>query len=122
MCVREREEGNEINIECLSCILHEMCETNLSSYLKISFNSDKRLINFTHICYINPCLRYMFRSFCTVNRSSIKFKNHKNCQLYKNFRKIVRSFKKLFQTLSDRIETVGKNRDMYHFYLNKNLL
>ena len=29
---------------------------------------------------------------------------------------------KLFQTLSDQIETVGKIREMYHFYFNKNLL
>ena len=34
-------------------------------------------------------------SLCTVNRSFIKFKNHKNCQLCKIFHKIVKSFKKL---------------------------
>jgi len=37
----------------------------------------------------------MFRSFCTVNRSLIKFKNNKNCQLFKIIHKIVKSFKKL---------------------------
>ena len=34
-------------------------------------------------------------SFCTVNRLFIKFKNHKNCQLYKISIKFVKSFKKL---------------------------
>ena len=34
-------------------------------------------------------------SFCTVHRSFLKFKNHKSCQLYNIFHKIVKSFKKL---------------------------
>ena len=34
-------------------------------------------------------------SYCVVNRSCINFKNYKNCQLYKIFHKIVKSFKKL---------------------------
>ena len=36
-------------------------------------------------------------SYCIINRSFVKFKNHKHCQLYKkkNFFEIVKSFKKL---------------------------
>ena len=54
-----------------------------------------KIINFTHISYINSCFRYIFIKFCTINRSCVKLKNHKSCQLYKNVHKVVKSFKKL---------------------------
>ena len=37
----------------------------------------------------------MFMSYCIINRSCLKLRSHKNCQLYKSFHKIVKGFKKL---------------------------